>query len=230
MNPAAKAMFMVFSQDLEGIVTWLYADALGLLTTGMGNLVNSLPEVTALPWKRQDGTDATRDEVVSMYAAVRAAADEHKAKGGGYFQRFSLLRLTLPDVQQLVDRKLESNHLLLSRRFPDIDQWPADAVLGIHSWAWAVGTAAPYPKMSAALRREAFAEAANECKVTANGMEFGTLVERNRRNRILFQNAARVQQDHLDPGVVYWPEDLQLQMHEAETQPEIRLDDPKLED
>ncbi len=220
MKPAVKANFHRLSDDLEGVTTWLYADALGLLTTGVGNLVNDLPSVLALPWKRPDGTHATRDEVVSAYAAVRAAADENKLRGGGWFARLTTIRLDRADVDAMVERKLESNWLLLSRRFPDADSWPADAQLFLCSWAWAVGPAAPYPRMSAALREGDFDTAALECTVTANGKEFGTLIERNRRNRVLLRNASRVRAFGLDPDVVHWPTDLAAVVAPAETLPE----------
>lgn len=228
MKASVREAFHSFSVDLEGVVTHLYADALGLITTGMGNLVNTLPEVLALHWKRPDGTDATRDEVVAAFASVRAHADQDKLKGGGYFARYTTIRLDLEDVHKLVERKLESNWLLLLRRFPETDEWPADAQLFLCSWAWAVGPAAGYPKMSAYLRQKDFDAAAEECTITANGKVFGTLVTRNARNKVLLQNAARVLSHHLDEEKVWWPEDLTKTILEAETQPQ--LENPVSED
>lgn len=221
MKPAVVQAFHGFSQDLEGVVTHPYCDALGLVTTGMGLLCNTLPEFTILPWKRPDGSDATRDEVIAAWAAVRSHADEDKLKGGMYFARYTTIRLDIADVHKLSERKLESNWMLLLRRFPEADEWPADAQLFLCSWAWAVGPAAGYPKMSADLRAKYFDEASAECTITANGKVFGTLVTRNARNRILLQNAARVQAHHLDYDKVYWPEDISKTLREAETLPAL---------
>jgi GH24 family phage-related lysozyme (muramidase) len=218
---ATVAAFHGFSQDLEGVVRHPYCDAFGLVTTGMGLLCNTLPEFTMLPWKRPDGTDATRDEVIAAWAAVRSHAEEDKLKGGMYFARYTTIRLDIKDVHKLSERKLTSNWLLLLRRFPDADEWPADAQLFLCSWAWAVGPAAPYPKMSAYLRQKDFDAAAEECTITANGKVFGTLVTRNARNKVLLRNAARVLSHHLDEEKVWWPEDLTRTIREAETQPQM---------
>jgi len=47
------------------------------------------------------------------------------------------LRLTPEGIHQLVARKLALNHEILESRFPDINEWPADAQLATHSMSWA---------------------------------------------------------------------------------------------
>lgn len=221
MKQSVRVAFIPFNTPLEGKVFHLYADQAGLLTTGMGYLCNDLPTVAALPWKRPDGTLASRDEVVAMYAAVRSHADADRLKGGGWFARYSTLRLDEADVDALTFRKLDSNEMILRRRFDDYDNWPADAQLAIHSWAWGVGPSAGYPQMSAALRRGDFAEAAKNVTMTYNGAEIGTLVIRNARNRLLLTNAQRVRAFGLDPERLYWPTDVATLVEAAETLPEL---------
>lgn len=228
MKASVREAFHRFSTPLEGRCYHLYLDVKKLPTTGVGNLVATLPEVRALPWKRPDGTDAAPDEVIAMWATVKAH-EELAPAGGMAFAKLTTLRLTDEGVDALVERRLQMNHLQLARRFPDLDEWPADAQLFIHSWAWAVGPAAPYPLMSAALRRGDFIAAAGECIINP---QVGTIVERNRRNQMLLWNAATVVQDKLDPDVVYWPRDLveerRQAIKEAPTLPE--LPDPISED
>lgn len=229
MKAAVREAFHRFSTPLEGRCYHLYLDVKKLPTTGVGNLVATLPEVRALPWKRPDGTDASPDEVIAMYATVKAH-EELAPAGGMAFAKLTTLRLTDEGVDALVERRLTMNHALLSRSFDDLDEWPADAQLFIHSWAWAVGPAARYPSMFAALRRGDFIAASAECIINP---QIGTIVERNRRNRILLWNAATVVQDKLDRDVVYWPRGLveearRAAIKEAPTLPE--LEDPISED
>ena len=41
--------FIAFSEPMEGIVYWMYADTLGLVTIGLGNLIDSKEAARHLP-------------------------------------------------------------------------------------------------------------------------------------------------------------------------------------
>lgn len=212
MRPAVKAAWHEFSTPLEGRVHCMYLDSAepeGFVTTAVGILIDPMHTALHLPWKRSDGTLATTAEVVAVWQRVK---NMQLLKHRALPQRSDpTLRLTDEDIDALVERKLESNHLLLLRRFPDLDSWPADAQLAIHSWAWAVGAASPYPRMSAHLRAGDFERAATECTINP---QRGTIVDRNARNRVLLTNAARVVAHGLDPDVLYWPRELAAEFSE----------------
>lgn len=223
IRQSVRDIWHAFSTPLEGRCYHAYLDTKGLVTTAVGILCNTFVEFAALPWKRSDGTRASRDEMASAFALVQSKQD-WAPLGGGHRNWLALtsLRLTDEDIDDIVRRKMESNHLLLSRSFGDLDEWPADAQLFLHSWAWAVGPAARYPAMFAALRRGDFIAAAAECTINP---QVGTIRERNRRNVLLLWNAATVVQDKLDPEPVYWPRDLVEERRkatkEAPTLPEL---------
>lgn len=220
MRQSVRDAFVPFSAPLEGVCTWLYLDAAMLATTGLGHLCNSFAEVAMLPWKRPDGSLCTRDEVAADYAKVRAHEDWH-LRGGGAYEPLTTMRLTREDVVDLAMRKLASNETILEKRWPDFQNWPADAQLALHSWAWGVGPSANYPLFAAALRRGDFAEAAEHVKMTLNGVEIGTLKIRNLRNQLLLRNAQRVRAFGLDPERLYWPTDVATLVEAAETLPEL---------
>lgn len=217
MRQAVKDAFHKFSEPLEGRVHHLYLDVKCLPTTGVGNLVETLLDVLALPWKRPDGSRAGRNEIVAMYETV-LNHKELAPKGGMIFAKLTNLRLTDEDVDELVDQRLEMNHATLLRRMPNIADWPADAELFIHSWAWAVGAAAKYPRMIEALNEKRFDDAARECTINP---QIGTIVKRNEWNRRLLSNASRVQAFHFDPDVVYFPRDLLDEVKELPTDPAV---------
>ncbi len=100
-----------------------------------------------------------------------------------------------------MDWKLQSVDAQLGKLFPMYPEWNACAQLFALSWAWAVGAASPYPRMIAALRAGNFLEASGECTITPNR---GTIVTRNKRNRVLLANAQRIQDYALNPDQLEW--------------------------
>jgi hypothetical protein len=223
MRASAQAVWHKFSEPLEGRVYHMYLDVKGLVTTGVGNLIDTPQAAAALPWKRPSGDPATRDEIVSAWQLVKSRQDL-APRGGNHaeFHKLTALRLSPDDVDAMVRKHLASDEAHLRKRVPDYDDLPADAQLMLHSWAWAVGPAANYPRMFDALLAGDFIAAAGQCTINP---QKGTIVERNRRNILLLWNAATVVQDKLDPDTVYWPRDLveerRQAIKEAPTLPEV---------
>ena len=201
MRSAVRANFVSFTAPLEGVVYWMYADVKNLITTGIGNLIDPVAAALDLPWKRPDGSRATRDEIALAWHTVK---DDPRAAPLGhlYAARLTTLRLTPEDVSALVLGKLDANDTALRKRFPEWEQFPADAQLATHSMAWACGPAFRFSKLEAALRARDFLLAAEECHMRTDGNP--GIVPRNTANRILYRNAALVR----DPEVLYWPRDL----------------------
>ena len=209
MKASAQAIWHKFSEPLEGRCYHMYLDQAKpepLVTTGVGNMLPTVGAAIALPWRRPSGDFATRNEVAAAYQLVNSRKDLSPL-GGNHpaWHALTALRLLPEDVDALVRRHLASDEMHLRKLLPDYDELPADAQLMLHSWAWAVGPAAAYPRMLEALRAGDFIAAAAECTINP---QKGTIVERNRRNVLLLWNAATVVQDKLDPDVVYWPRDL----------------------
>lgn len=225
MRAAVREAWMAFSAPLEGSVLHLYADVKGLVTIGVGNLVDPVAAAVHLPLRRPDGTMATRDEIVADWARVKN--DPHAAtRGHRYAATITTLRLTHEDVGKLVMGKLDANDGALLRRFPDWESWLADAQLATHSMAWACGAAFRFPRLDDALRRKDYFIAAAECSMVEEGNP--GLKPRNMANRMLYRNAAMVQGEGLDAERLWWPRDLWADppwsADDTPTQPEIRLD------
>jgi GH24 family phage-related lysozyme (muramidase) len=83
MRPAVASIFVRFSQTYEGNIPWPYADCLGKITVGIGQLCDTPAEFRSLPWKSHIGP-ATSDEIQHAYEELRAAAaymSGHSAAG-----------------------------------------------------------------------------------------------------------------------------------------------------
>ena len=208
MHPSVLAAWINFNTPLEGLVRSLYADVLGLVTTGMGNLVDPVGAALVLPWKRPDGSPATQAQIAAAWNAVKN--DPRCAKLGWVYAQ-SLpgndIRLDDADVAALVYSKLKANDRLMAARFADWESRPADAQMAAHSMAWAMGpsfwpkfprftalfTAGDYGRIETDAKGNPIVRgAAGECAISP---PHGTIIVRNAHNKQMLLNAAKVAAD-----------------------------------
>jgi hypothetical protein len=148
----------------------MYLDTKGLVTTGMGNLVDPLPAALRLPWKLPGGAAASTAQIKADWLALkgqpRLAQMHHR-----YAAAVTKVRLTRADIDELVGARLASNAADLARRFPRFAVWPADVQIAVLSMAWAMGSAfwRKWPQFSAACDAENWILAAMRCEITTRG-------------------------------------------------------------
>lgn len=219
MKASVFAIFYPWTVPFEGCVAHFYADVKGLITIGVGNLVDPIDAALGLRMYRLDGVQASRTEIREDWNAVKA--NPHAAKLGHRFAaKLTRLRMRDDDIRRLVETKLLANENVLRSTFPDFDSWPADAQLATFSMAWACG---PYftrgfPHLTAALQTQDFLAASNACFMNEAGNP--GLHPRNIANRVLYRNAHQVIGEGKDPAPVYWPLDLYAEAQDNEpTQP-----------
>jgi hypothetical protein len=194
MRPSVAAYLPAFTQRFEGRTHFMYLDNHKaaddapdpLVTTGVGNLIDPVELALRLPWKNADGALASSADVRTEWELVKSLTDM-ASYGGQAFSSYTSLRLSDADVDALVAGKVASNERTLLAYFPGFETFPADAQLGIHSMAWAMGAAfSPgYPKFTAAANRGDWSTAAAESTIVENAP-----AARNAANKLLFLNAA----------------------------------------
>lgn len=214
MHPEVRAKWHAFSTPLEGRVMSMYVDVKGLVTTGVGNLIDSVAAASALPWKHEaTGELATPAEVAAAWNALKAQRDTYAKLHWKYAAKLNDLRLSDRDVDDLVERVLDTNVAYLRRTFTKWDQLPADAQLGILSMAWAVGPG--FTKTFANFTRAALAgqwlavthpddKGDYACKIREKGNP--GVVPRNANNRLCFANAQAVLNAGDDVTRLHWPD------------------------
>ena len=223
MHASVKDVWVTFNEPLEGKLRTPYADIKGLVTIGMGNMYDAtdqhgipLPpddawalvgrEFMALPFKNAAGALVPKSQVKAAWFAL---ARDLQASRLGWRYAASLpavgsMALDDADVDAIIDAKLAQHDAIISPRFADWEDRPADAQLAVHSMAWGMG---PYfwrkfPKFSAAFSDGDYTRAALECSIMP---EVGTIRLRNQRNKILFTNASQVAADpNADRSVLIW--------------------------
>lgn len=174
----------------EGYIEWMYLDIKGLLSTGVGNLIDTVNDALQLPWLRPDGSRASSSEITSVWHIVKAAPP---AMNASFYAKLSDLRLADTDIDILVAEKLASNEYKIRQQFVNYDKWPSDAQMAINLIAWARGPSGfhnAFPRFSQAMDEDRFAAAAPESQMDATGN--AGLVPRNDLIYALLMNAQRV--------------------------------------
>lgn len=206
MQASVRAAWHAFSEPLEGRVHSLYVDVKGLVTTGVGNLVEPVALALQLPWKHPDGKLATAAEVAEQWHRVKNDRERLKDLHYRFAAELTTIRLTDEDVDALVERKLAENEAFITREWlPAFPQIPADAQLAILSMAWAVGSAfnRKFPIFTAQAKAQRWWDCATLCKIREDGNP--GVVPRNKANRLCFENAAAARAQGTDPSVLHWP-------------------------
>ncbi len=195
-----------FSEPLEGRVYHFYLDVKGLVTIGVGNLVDPVTSALSLPLRKPDGSLATKDEIRADWVSVKSQPSLAK-RHYRYAGMVARLRLTDTDIDDLVARKLQSNAQELTKRFPVFPEWPADAQLATLSMAWALGPAfsSRWPNWSQCARDQKWDMCAKSCTIRTEGNP--GVHPRNLLNSAHFREASTTLA-HTYPDVLHGPRTL----------------------
>lgn len=212
------AHFGQFSVPLEGETHNPYLDIKGLLTVGIGCLIEGSMGYD-LPWLI-NGQPAPRATVIAQLQSLKAQQGLSRlAYNQPAVLAATTIRLDEAGILQLADSRLEQDWALLAATFPAIDSWPADAQLFAASIAWAEGGGWPKENpnlthlllasppgfllamMHAPDGHGGFLAACSDISAKNNP----GIVPRNAQNALALSNAQLVQERGLDPSVLYWP-------------------------
>lgn len=209
MRESVRRIFIQFNAPLEGRLHYMYLDVLGLVTTGVGNLIDSVAAAQALPWQVGDGGPAaTADQVRAEWELVKSRQDLRNTPAERAFRPLTTLRLSDAAVDAMIMAKVASNEASLKHtaEFAGFDNWPADAQLALLSMAWGMGPAfaaeGRWPNFRAAVAAGNWTLAATQCDISSTGNP--GVIPRNAANRQLFGNAQRVVDGGLDPEVLLY--------------------------
>jgi GH24 family phage-related lysozyme (muramidase) len=204
--PSVQYYLPRFSQAFEGRVTHMYLDIKGLVTVGVGNLIDPVELALALPFrfKNSAGTAADREQIAAEWQAIKSDPSLGE-QGAPACAPLTALELSDEAIDALIAQRAAEDEKSLKRQaqFANFEAWPADAQLALLSMAWALGPGgvAGFPKLSAACRALDFHTAAAECEISADGN--AGVVPRNAANRALFRNAAHVRAVEASAGPLH---------------------------
>lgn len=201
MRSSVSAAWPEHCERFEGQLTWMYLDTKLKVTTGTGNLIDTIAAAQAAgPWYKKDGTRASAAEVATEWRRVKALTSLAKQSGWAY-QSSARLNLKTARVRELFRTTTAKFWSELVRRWPVIDNAPADAQLAALDLAWQNGYrfldlkqpdgSWTWPNMRAAWLKADWAKAATAVP--------GTGARADSRKR-LFRNASTVIRLGLDKG------------------------------
>jgi GH24 family phage-related lysozyme (muramidase) len=193
----------------------------GLVTTGIGNLIDPVDLAVGLPWTHGiGGLPASDFEIRAAWATVKYSG--RQGTGGGNQGDMTDLRLSNDAIAQLVLGKLAALESQVRPFFPGWDSLYADAQLGTLSMFYAMGAGElpKFPKFRAAVNAGNWNEAALQSWMRDSrdwvpssldedpGQHPPNLNEglrpRNLANRQLFLNAGMQAAAGADPAILVW--------------------------
>lgn len=222
MRQTVSDVFPTFSTIFEGRVAWMYLDVKGLVTTGVGDLIDPMSEAQQYPWEKPDGSPASDAEIALEWQLVKSRTDL-APHGGGTFGSITKLRLSQATIDEMVRGKLSQMDAYFAKRLP-AGLWEtlcADAQLGCLSMCWAMGPAFQYPRFLADLAEGTFAvytmveplDGTEPVPVLSGGCAYECfipdaknpgLIPRNKVNQQLFEAAQRVSDQGLDTSALHY--------------------------
>jgi hypothetical protein len=175
--PAIRKDWIRYNARHEAIVWHYYLDVKGLVTVGVGNLVDPVEMAKQIRMVAPGGREATSLQIDTEWRNIKT---DPRAKDWRFATRLTALRLHPDELARLVDYQLDRNDSYLAKRFPNFRSWPADAQFAIHSLSWAAGAGFRFPKLETALLAGDFLTASKEVDINEPGT-----AGRNADNRAL---------------------------------------------
>lgn len=213
MHSSVETAWLEYIKKSEGDIAYMYLDTKGLVTVGIGNLIDPVSLALSLPFQFKSnnsasvpaGRIATRAEIESEWKHIKNHPNRIQMARFGHklCATETNLELTVAERRLLFDRKTRSNEIQLRQWFAQWDSWPADAQMAIFAMAWGLGAAFArnWPRFTAACNSLDFDAAAKESHVSS------WRLERNQATLRLLSNAARVlnNPDHYVASKLYYP-------------------------
>jgi hypothetical protein len=197
-----------FLKQFEGKVNFMYLDVKGLVTIGIGNLIDPINMALKYEFSPKGGSGvASSGEVTAELQTVKARKDLINA-GSSAFNNITRLQLSDRGIKSMVldgaaaiENYIKTN--ASARTFyGNFDNWPADAQLGFMGVAWG-GIPLPqfgWHKFPDACKDEDWDAASVECKINSP-----LAAGRNEAHQLMFMNAAAIKSNGEDIKMLSWP-------------------------
>ncbi len=207
MHPSVAMALPGFLKQFEGKVNFMYLDKRGLVTIGVGHLIDPVGQALKLEFQYKGGGVASQGDIITDWNTVKASK-ELINKGGKAFDKVTQLMLTDAGISQMIDQHAAAIESYIKTNasarvyFSNFDRWPADAQLGFIGLAWGI---IPIPQFGwhafpKACQAEDWLTAAKECKISSP-----LAAGRNEAHQLMFMNAAAVKANGENITELAWP-------------------------
>jgi len=208
MHQSVQNALHDFLKQYEGKVNFMYLDVKGLVTVGIGHLIDPVHMALKLEFRTKGGNSpVSGGEVQAEWQTVKSRTDLMQ-KGGAAFGAITRLELSDNGIKAMVKSSAAAieNYIKTNpsaqKYYSNFDNWPADAQLAFMGVAWG-GIPIPqfgWHKFPEACRVEDWDKAAAECKITSP-----IAAGRNEAHKTMFLNAAAIKWNGEDIKQLSWP-------------------------
>ena len=151
--------------EFEGKVPHMYLDSVGLVTVGVGNLLETAEEAAKLAFvDRGTGQPAPRDEIRAEHAKLAAMEQDNYA--AGYFRQHTSLNLPDEAIEASVLEHLHEFEEGLRNSFAGFDAYPDQAKKGVMDMVFNLGLNGllnKFPSFSRGFRDRRWQACHDEC-------------------------------------------------------------------
>jgi hypothetical protein len=208
MHPSALNALPGFLKQYEGKVNYMYLDVKGLVTIGIGHLIDPVSMAQKLDFSTKGGSGSVSSgEIAAEWQTVKSRKDLI-GKGSAAFDAITRLQLSDAGTMTMVKEHAGGieNYIKTNASarqfFSNFDNWPADAQLAFMGVAWG-GIPIPqfgWHKFPAACQAEDWKAAAAECTIKS-----AIASGRNEAHKLMFMNAAAVKANGDDIKELSYP-------------------------
>lgn len=208
MHQSVQNALHDFLKQYEGKVNFMYLDVKGLVTVGVGHMIEPIHLAHKLEFRTKGGSGPVSvGEITAEWQTVKSRTDLAK-KGGEAFAAITRLELTDNGIKSMVKSHAASiedyikTNPSAKKFYSNWDNWPADAQLAFMGVAWG-GIPIPqfgWHKFPEACRVEDWDKAAVECKISSP-----IAAGRNEAHKLMFLNAAAVKANGDSITELSWP-------------------------
>jgi GH24 family phage-related lysozyme (muramidase) len=156
--------FQAHQAIFEGRIPFLYLDAKGNVTCGIGHLVSSLAACHALSWQNSDGTVAAQNSITRDWLSVLAMP---KGLLASHYEPATTVRLCDAAITSLFAADTQTVDSQLTHVFSEFTGYPPTAQYALRDMAFNLGTNGlimKFPHLRAAVLAHDWNTAAQQCR------------------------------------------------------------------
>ncbi|MCP5418958.1 MAG: hypothetical protein H6970_00505 [Gammaproteobacteria bacterium] len=208
MHAAVKIALPRFlaQAGVEGKYNHMYLDIKGLVTVGVGYLIDSVASAQQLEFRTKGGGIASSGQVAEEWNKVKSRTDLIK-KGGAAFAAMTTLELSNNGIESMMARKIEADEKYLKtnpvarKYYGSFNAYPADAQMAILGIAYGIMPIPPFGwnKFPEACHDGDFLTASQECSIK------NAPPKRNSSHKLMLENADAVIYNQMDIDQLWHP-------------------------
>lgn len=148
----------------EGVIPWMYADSVGLVTVGVGFMIPDAGTAAQMPFTEPaSGLPSDPGAVTADFYRVKALPSN---KSAGFYHSFPSPLLPKTAIDSMLAAKVNNFEVGLRRIYPYYDMFPDAAKVGLIDMAYNLGSMSlqgRFPKFNAAVNKHDWLMASAEC-------------------------------------------------------------------